>query len=83
MGEATPPCSMINKTMEQRTKSIKNLMSYLPVRRGNWILHVSVFKRTYVMVIYRHYYETENIGIKQFNNEANAIAFIEDLITKE
>ena len=61
----------------------KNLVSHLPIRRGNWILQVSVFKTANVLVIYNHYYEKEKFGIVHFDNCDNASDFIEKLILQE
>lgn len=61
----------------------KNLLSYLPIRRGNWVLQVSIFKNMHVLVIYNHYYEKEKFGLNHFDNYDNASEFIESLIKEE
>ena len=68
---------------KQRAKLIKNLLSYIPVRRGNWILQVSVFKNNQVLLVYKHYYDEDKFGIKAFTNHDTAIDFIEYLLNKD
>lgn len=72
--------------MEPKTTRMskdKNLLSYLPIRRGNWILQVSIFKNMHVLVIYNHYYEKEKFGLVHFDNYDNASNFIESLIKED
>lgn len=68
---------------QQRSKTNKNLLSYVLVRRGNWVFKVSVFKNQYVLVIYKHYFDELKFGIKHFESYDNATEFIEDLIKKD
>lgn len=61
----------------------KNLLSYIPVRRGNWILQVSVYKNTFVLVVYKHYFDQDRFGIKHFETHDNATDFIDELVKKD
>lgn len=56
-----------------------NLLSYHAVRRGEWILKVSVFKSKFVMVVAYNEYDME-LRIEQFNHPEKAADFIEKLI---
>lgn len=72
--------------MEPKTTRMskdKSLVSHLPVRRGDWILQVSIFKNMNVMVIYNHYYDKEKFGINYFDDHDAACDFIEQLIRQE
>jgi hypothetical protein len=72
--------------MEPKTTRLsknKTLLSYLPIRRGNWILQVSVFKNKNVLIIYNHYYDNEKFGLYHFDNYDDATKFIEHLISQE
>jgi hypothetical protein len=56
-----------------------NLLSYHAVRRGEWILKVSVFKNKYVMVTAYNPYDMD-LRLNHFTNLEKAANFIEKLI---
>jgi hypothetical protein len=56
-----------------------NLFSYHAVRRGEWVLKVSVFKNKHIMVVAYNPYDME-LQIKHFNHPDEAANFIEKLI---
>ncbi len=62
-----------------KNKISPNLLSYHAVRRGEWILKVSVFKNKYVMVAAYNPYDMTFV-IEQFNGPEKAANFIENLI---
>lgn len=63
-----------------KAKISPNLVSYITVRRGDWILKVSVFKNQQAMVVAQNYYATEQIRIKCFLDQNAAADYIENLI---
>lgn len=69
--------------MEQRINTKLNILSYIPVRRNNWILQVSLFKRTQVLVVYKHVYDIDRCGIKHYDNLDKAVEFIENIILED
>jgi hypothetical protein len=57
-----------------------NLLSFVTVRRGEWILKVSVFKNKQIMVIAMNCFDVENLMIRYFFSQHHAADFIEKLI---
>ena len=66
-----------------KAKVSPNLISYVTVRRGDWVMKVSVFKNKNVLVIAQNYYATEQIMIKHFADQNTASDYIENLIKDE
>lgn len=63
-----------------KAKLSPNLISFVTVRRGNWILKVSVYKNKQIMVIAIHCYDMEKLNVKFFTNQNTAADFIEQLV---
>lgn len=57
-------------------------MTFVTVRRGNWIIKVSVFKSKYVLVVAQHYIDLDNVMIRHFDDQEKAADFLE-LIAQE
>jgi hypothetical protein len=53
------------------------------VRRGEWILKVSVYKNKQIMVIAHHCYEYEKLIIRYFTDQNSAADFIELLVIED
>jgi len=66
-----------------KAKISPNMISFVTVKRGEWILKVSVFKNSQIMVIAQHCYELETLLIRYFTNQHQAADFIEQLVTEE
>jgi hypothetical protein len=66
-----------------KAKLSPNLISYVAIRRGNWILKISVYKHKTVLVVAQNYYDTEKIELRHFNNQEAAANFIDLLISNE
>jgi hypothetical protein len=60
-----------------------NLISFITIRRGNWVMKISVFKRNYVMIVAQHYFETDQFFVKQFTHHDEAVNFIDMLALKD
>ena len=63
-----------------RAKITENLISFVLVRRGEWLLKVSVYKNKTIMIVAQHCYEMENMVIRFFTNQHHAADFIETLV---
>jgi hypothetical protein len=63
-----------------KAKLSPNLISFFLVRRGNWMLKVSVYKNKQIMVIMQHVYEVDKIIIEFFHDQNQAADFIEYMI---
>ena len=66
-----------------RAKVSPNLISFITVRRGDWIMKISVYKTKHVLLIAQNYYATEQIMIQHFKNHDEAAKFIDNLIIEE
>ena len=64
-------------------KITPNLLSFITVRRGDWVLKISVFKTKHVLLVAQNYYATEQIIIKHFKHHDEAANFIDNLIIEE
>ena len=62
-----------------RAKISENLISFVTVRRGEWILKVSVFKNKQILIVAEHCFDM-NVIIKYFSDQNAAADFIEDLV---
>jgi hypothetical protein len=66
-----------------RAKLSPNMISFVTVRRGEWILKISVFKNRQIMVVAQHCYELERLIIKFFTDQNTAADYIEQLVIEE
>jgi hypothetical protein len=60
-----------------------NLISFVTVRRGDWILKISVYKTREVLVIAQHWYEQERIVVRHFPNHDLAADFLDNLVKED
>lgn len=66
-----------------KAKISPNMISFITVRRGEWILKVSVYKNKQIMVIAQHCYEFEKMIIRCFSDQNAAADFIELLVIED
>ena len=66
-----------------KAKLTPNLISFFLVRRGSWLLKVSVFKHKQIMVIAQNVYEQDRTIVQVFPNETLAANFIEFLVSED
>jgi hypothetical protein len=66
-----------------KAKLSPNLVSFITIRRGNWIMKISVYKHREVMVIAQHYFDNDRFEIRHFGDQEAAADFIEFLVTNE
>jgi len=63
-----------------KAKLSPNLISFFLVRRGNWMLKVSVFKNKQILVFMQHVYDMDKIIMECFHDQNQAADFIEYMI---
>jgi hypothetical protein len=63
-----------------KAKLSPNLISFFLVRRGNWMLKVSVYKSKQVLVFMQHVYDMDKIVMQVFHSQNEAADFIEHMI---
>jgi hypothetical protein len=66
-----------------KAKLSPNLISFVTVRRGEWILKVSVYKNRQIMVIAQNCYDFEQMVIRWFSDSNSAADFIELLVIED
>jgi hypothetical protein len=66
-----------------RAKLSPNMISFVTVRRGEWVLKISVFKNRQIMVVAQHCYELERLLVRFFIDQNHAADFIEHLVIEE
>jgi hypothetical protein len=66
-----------------RAKLSPNMISFVTVRRGEWVLKISVFKNRQIMVVAQHCYELERLLVRFFIDQNHAADFIEQLVIEE
>jgi len=66
-----------------KAKISPNLISFVTIRRGNWVMKISVYKTRYVLLIAQHYYDKEKFIIKEFPDHDEAASFIDFLAESE
>jgi len=60
-----------------------NLLSFITIRRGNWVMKISVFKSKWVMIVAQHYFEKDQFHIRQFASQTEAADFIDFLVSED
>jgi hypothetical protein len=60
-----------------------NLISFVTVLRGSWILKVSVYKNKQIMVVSQHCFDMDRSSVNFFMDQNLAADFIEQLVIEE
>ena len=66
-----------------KAKLSPNMISFVTVRRGDWILKISVYKNKQIMVVAQHCYEYERTLVRFFTDQNFAADFIEQLVIED
>jgi hypothetical protein len=65
-----------------KAKLSPNMISFVAVRRGEWILKISVFKNRQILVVAQHCYDFRTI-VQYFIDQNHAADFIEQLVIED
>lgn len=63
-----------------RAKLSPNLISFVLVRRGDWLLKVSVYKNKTILVCAQHIIDLDLVVVRFFEDQNVAADFIEKLV---
>ena len=66
-----------------KPKFYPNLVSFVTVRRNNWVIKVSVFKSKTILIVARHYYDLDKTEVCYFPDQDHAADYIEQLVERE
>jgi len=65
-----------------KAKLSPNMISFVAVRRGEWVLKISVFKNRQILVVAQHCYDFRTV-VKYFIDQNHAADFIEQLVIED
>ena len=82
MGTCSPFLHSINKVMKKKASVFPNMVTYVPIRRKDWVLKISIFKDKSILVIGYHVYTFSSI-VRQFDNADLAASFIDFMVEQE
>ena len=63
-----------------KSKMSPNLISFVTIRRGNWIMKISVYRTKEVLVVAQHYFDNDMFEVRHFSNQNEAADYIEFLV---
>jgi hypothetical protein len=66
----------------QKSKIYGKLVSFIPVRRGDWVFKASVYRDKYVMIVAINPATCE-FHTRHFKNQNEAVNWLEMLVEKE
>lgn len=66
-----------------KSKISPNLVSFNTIRRGDWLMKISIYNKKFVMVIAQQVFYKNSIIIKNFSDQDAAANFIEQLAKDE
>ena len=66
-----------------KAKVTKDMISFVPVRRGEWTFKISVWKTKQVMVIAQHNFDLHKIYVECFGTQDAAADFIERVSSED
>jgi hypothetical protein len=66
-----------------KAKLSHNMISFVTVRRGDWILKISVYKNKQIMLVAQHCYDFERTFVSFFTDQNIAADFIEQLVIED
>ena len=60
-------------------KVTKDMITFAPIKRGEWTFKISVWKTKQVLVIAQNNFDLGNIAVEMFSSQEHAALFIERL----
>jgi len=72
----------LNSFMKKKASVFPNMVTYVPIRRKDWVLKISIFKDKSILVIGYHVYTFSSI-VRQFDNADLAASFIDFMVEQE
>ena len=66
-----------------KAKVTKHMISFVPVRRGEWTFKISVWKTKQVLIVAQNNYDLNRIYVEVFHSQEMAADFIERLSNEE
>jgi hypothetical protein len=82
VGTCSPLLHSINKVMKKKASVFPNMVTYVPIRRRDWVLKISIFKNNSILVIGYNVFTFSSI-VRQFDNADLAASFIDFMVEQE
>jgi len=60
-----------------------NLISFVTIRRGNWVMKISVSRTKEVLVVAQHYFDSDLFEVRHFRDQNEAADYIEFLARED
>jgi len=68
--------------MKKRASVFPNMVTYVPIRRRDWVLKISIFKDHSILIVGYNVYTFSTV-VKQFDNADLAASFVDFLVEQE
>jgi len=68
--------------MNKKANIFPNMVTYVPIRRKDWVLKISIYKNDSIIIVGHNVYTFSTV-VKQFNDADLAAAFVDFLIEQE
>jgi len=68
--------------MKKKASVFPNMVTYVPIRRRDWVLKISIFKNKSILVVGYHVYTFSSI-VRQFDDSDLAASFIDFVVEQE
>ena len=68
--------------MNKKASVYPNMVTYVPIRRKDWVLKISIFKNNSILVVGYNVY-TFSIIVRQFDEPDLAASFIDFMVEQE
>lgn len=68
--------------MKKKVSVFPNMVTYVPIRRRDWVLKISIFKDKSILLVGYNVY-TLATCVKQFNDADLAASFVDFLVEQE
>ena len=68
--------------MKKKASVFPNMVTYVPIRRKDWVLKISIWKNNSILVVAYNVYTFSSI-VRQFDNADLAASFIDFMVEQE
>jgi hypothetical protein len=68
--------------MKKKASVFPNMVTYVPIRRRDWVLKISIYKDKSILVVGYNVFSFASV-VKQFDNADIAASFLDFLVEQE
>jgi hypothetical protein len=81
-GGNSPIFIRLNSLMNKKASVFPNMVTYVPIRRKDWILKISIWKDKSILVVCYNVYTFSTV-VRNFDNADLAASFLDFLVEQE